>query len=70
MHGDLTAMGQVAACAFKAIVHIPDGEHEVEFEEHEPHDDAREAATRDHHIRSAYIHVMACGSGMSSFDSR
>jgi hypothetical protein len=45
--------------ASKAIVHIPDGEHEVEFEEHEHHDDAREAATRDHNIRSAYINVMA-----------
>ncbi|MFM0736410.1 CDF family Co(II)/Ni(II) efflux transporter DmeF [Paraburkholderia xenovorans] len=45
--------------AFKAIVRMPDGEHEVEFEEHEHHDDAREAATRDHNIRSAYVHVMA-----------
>jgi cation diffusion facilitator family transporter len=45
--------------AFKAIVRMPDGEHEVEFEEHEHHDDAHEAATRDHNIRSAYIHVMA-----------
>jgi cation diffusion facilitator family transporter len=33
--------------------------HEVEFEEHEHHDDAHEAATRDHNIRAAYIHVMA-----------
>ncbi|WNC93138.1 CDF family Co(II)/Ni(II) efflux transporter DmeF [Paraburkholderia sp. FT54] len=45
--------------AFKAIVRMPDGEHEVEFEEHDHHDDAHEAATRDHNIRSAYIHVMA-----------
>ena len=45
--------------AFKAIVRMPDGAHEVEFEEHEHHDDAHEAATRDHNIRSAYIHVMA-----------
>ncbi|MGH8777873.1 CDF family Co(II)/Ni(II) efflux transporter DmeF [Paraburkholderia sp.] len=45
---------------FKVIVRLPDGEHEVEFEEHEhSHDDAHEAATRDHNIRSAYIHVMA-----------
>ena len=45
--------------AFKAIVRMADGEHEVEFEEHERHDEAHEAATRDHNIRSAYIHVMA-----------
>ncbi|MFL9914775.1 CDF family Co(II)/Ni(II) efflux transporter DmeF [Paraburkholderia fungorum] len=45
--------------AFKAIVRMPEGEHEVEFEEHEHNDDAHEAATRDHNIRSAYIHVMA-----------
>ena len=45
--------------AFKAIVRMPDGKHEVEFEEHEHGHDAHEAATRDHNIRSAYIHVMA-----------
>ncbi|MBB5443115.1 MULTISPECIES: CDF family Co(II)/Ni(II) efflux transporter DmeF [unclassified Paraburkholderia] len=46
--------------AFKAIVRLSDGEHEVEFEEHEhDHDVVREAAVRDHNIRSAYIHVMA-----------
>ncbi|MFM0329496.1 CDF family Co(II)/Ni(II) efflux transporter DmeF [Paraburkholderia strydomiana] len=45
--------------AFKAIVQMPDGEHEVEFEEHEHHDGAHEAATRDHNIRSAYVHVIA-----------
>jgi cation diffusion facilitator family transporter len=45
--------------AFKAIVRMVDGEHGVEFEEHEHHDDAHDAATRDHNIRSAYIHVMA-----------
>ena len=45
--------------AFKAVVRMPDGEHEVEFEEHEHHDDAHDAANRDHNIRSAYIHVMA-----------
>jgi cation diffusion facilitator family transporter len=45
--------------AFKAIVRMPDGEHEVEFEEHEHGHDAHEVATRDHNIRSAYIHVMA-----------
>jgi cation diffusion facilitator family transporter len=45
--------------AFKAIVRMPGGEHEVEFEEHEHGHVARDAATRDHNIRSAYIHVMA-----------
>jgi hypothetical protein len=45
--------------AFKAIVRMPGGEHEVEFEEHEHHDDAHEATTRDHNIRSADIRVMA-----------
>jgi len=45
--------------AFKAIVRMPDGEHEVEFEEHEHGNDTHDSATRDHNIRSAYIHVMA-----------
>ncbi|MEM5310899.1 CDF family Co(II)/Ni(II) efflux transporter DmeF [Paraburkholderia sp. JHI869] len=46
--------------AFRAVVRLPDGEHEVEFEEHEHvHDDAQAAANRDHNIRSAYIHVIA-----------
>jgi cation diffusion facilitator family transporter len=46
--------------AFKAIVCLPDGEHPIEFEEHEhDHDDAHAVATRDHNIRSAYIHVIA-----------
>jgi len=46
--------------AFRAVVHLPDGEHPVEFEEHEhDHDDAQAAASRDHNIRSAYIHVIA-----------
>ncbi|CAB3796038.1 Zinc transporter ZitB [Paraburkholderia ultramafica] len=46
--------------AFKAIVRLEDGEHEVEFEEHEHgHGDVDEAATRDHNIRSAYVHVIA-----------
>jgi cation diffusion facilitator family transporter len=44
--------------AFKAVVQLPEGEHALEFEEHE-HDDVHEAAVRDHNIRSAYIHVMA-----------
>jgi cation diffusion facilitator family transporter len=45
--------------AFKAIVRMSDGDHEVEFEEHEHSRDVHEAATRDHNIRSAYVHVMA-----------
>lgn len=45
--------------AFKAIVRMQDGEHEVEFAEHEHGHEADDAATRDHNIRSAYIHVMA-----------
>ncbi|REG48739.1 cation diffusion facilitator family transporter [Paraburkholderia sp. BL6669N2] len=45
--------------SFTAIVRMPDGEFGVEFEEHEHHDDADEAATRDHNIGAAYIHVMA-----------
>ncbi len=46
--------------AFKAVVRLPDGEHQVEFEEHgHDHDDAQAAAHRDHNIRSAYIHVIA-----------
>lgn len=44
--------------AFKAIVRLPDGEHPIEFEEHD-HDDVDAAAARDHNIRSAYIHVIA-----------
>jgi cation diffusion facilitator family transporter len=45
--------------AFTAIVRLPDGEHAVEFEEHGHGHDTHDAATRDHNIRSAYIHVMA-----------
>ncbi len=46
--------------AFRAVVRLPDGEHQVEFEEHEhDHDDAQAAANRDHDIRSAYIYVIA-----------
>jgi cation diffusion facilitator family transporter len=46
--------------AFKAVVRLLDGEHEVAFEEHEhAHEDVSAAATRDHNIRSAYIHVIA-----------
>jgi len=45
--------------AFKAIVRMPDGEYEVEFEEHDHHEDVDQAASRDHNIRSTYIHVIA-----------
>lgn len=45
--------------AFKVMVRLPDGEHEIEFEEHEHGHDANDAANRDHNIRSAYIHVIA-----------
>ncbi|BCG03539.1 cation transporter (plasmid) [Paraburkholderia sp. PGU19] len=46
--------------AFRAVVRLPEGDHQVEFEEHEhDHDDAQAAANRDHNIRSAYIHVIA-----------
>lgn len=46
--------------AFRAIVRLPDGEHQIEFEEHEhDHDDAQASVHRDHNIRSAYIHVIA-----------
>jgi cation diffusion facilitator family transporter len=49
--------------AFKALVRLADGEHEVVFEEH-AHDHHEEtgpasAALRDNSIRSAYIHVIA-----------
>ncbi|PLZ02569.1 cation transporter [Burkholderia sp. WAC0059] len=43
---------------FKAIVLLDGNEHEFEFEEHEHHG-PHDAATRDHNIRSAYLHVMA-----------
>ncbi|WP_028206236.1 CDF family Co(II)/Ni(II) efflux transporter DmeF [Paraburkholderia nodosa] len=46
--------------AFWATVSLPDGEHSIEFEEHDhSHGDAHAAANRDHNIRSAYIHVIA-----------
>jgi cation diffusion facilitator family transporter len=47
--------------AFDAIVRMNDREHALTFEEHE-HEGAHSAsaaATRDHNIRSAYIHVIA-----------
>jgi cation diffusion facilitator family transporter len=49
--------------AFKALVRLADGEHEVEFEEpahdHPEEEAPANAALRDNSIRSAYIHVIA-----------
>jgi cation diffusion facilitator family transporter len=49
--------------AFRAVVRLADGEHEVVFEEHahDPHEEAGPAiaALRDNSIRSAYVHVIA-----------
>ena len=48
---------------FKVLLHLPDGRHEVAFEEHshehEAHADRASSAHRDNNIRSAYIHVIA-----------
>ena len=43
--------------AFTAIISLPDGEHQVVFEEHGEHEHGVD--TRDHNIRAAYIHVIA-----------
>jgi cation diffusion facilitator family transporter len=49
--------------AFKVVVRLTGGEHEVEFEEHaHQHSErvgASSAALRDNSIRSAYVHVVA-----------
>jgi cation diffusion facilitator family transporter len=49
--------------AFRAVVRLVDGEHEVIFDEHahNPHEEAgpASAALRDNSIRSAYVHVLA-----------
>lgn len=45
--------------AFKAVVTLPDGEHSVQFEEHEHGHDAHGVDTRDHNMRAAYMHVIA-----------
>jgi cation diffusion facilitator family transporter len=49
--------------AFRAVVRLADGEHQVVFEDHahEPHEEVgpASAALRDNSIRSAYIHVVA-----------
>jgi hypothetical protein len=52
--------------ALKVIVWMLDGEPEVVFEEHVHHDDAHDAATRDHNIRSAYIHVIEVGANTAA----
>ncbi|MGA2343786.1 MAG: CDF family Co(II)/Ni(II) efflux transporter DmeF [Steroidobacteraceae bacterium] len=45
--------------AFKALVTLPSGEHDVEFEEHGHPDHEQGIGARDHNIRAAYVHVMA-----------
>jgi len=49
--------------AFKALVRLADGEHDVVFEEHahehHEHEGPASAALRDNSIRSAYVHVIA-----------
>jgi cation diffusion facilitator family transporter len=45
---------------FRAAVQLPEGEYEVEFEGHRhDQDEAHTGATRDHNIRSTYVHVIA-----------
>jgi cation diffusion facilitator family transporter len=44
--------------AFRAILNVGHERHTVDFEEHD-HTHVNVAATRDHNIRAAYIHVMA-----------
>ena len=43
--------------AFKAIISLPDGDHSVEFEEHD-HAENQGVDGRDHNMRAAYFHVM------------
>lgn len=45
--------------SFKAIVGLPDGDHTIEFEEHEDHHEADGATHRDHNIPSAFVHMIA-----------
>jgi cation diffusion facilitator family transporter len=45
--------------AFKALVDLPAGKYDVEFEEHGHHDHEQGVDTRDHNIRAAYVHVIA-----------
>lgn len=43
---------------FTAVVHLPDGEHTVVFEEH-GHEDEHHVDHHDHNMRAAFIHVIA-----------
>ena len=49
--------------AFKALVRLPEGQHEVLFEEHDANSrdepGPASAAVRDNSLRSAYVHVVA-----------
>jgi cation diffusion facilitator family transporter len=45
--------------AFKAVLTLPSGAHDVEFAEHGHEDYGHGVDARDHNIRAAYIHVMA-----------
>lgn len=54
-----TAAARLRGTAVKLAARVPDGEHEVEFEEHEHSHSAHDEAAQDHNIRSAYVHVMA-----------
>ncbi|MCA8297789.1 CDF family Co(II)/Ni(II) efflux transporter DmeF [Burkholderia sp. AU30198] len=45
--------------AFDAIVTLNGIEHALTFVEHDHHEGAHAATTRDHNIRSAYVHVIA-----------
>ena len=43
---------------FKVILALPEGEYNVEFQEH-GHGDAHHVDSRDHNMRAAYVHVIA-----------
>lgn len=45
--------------AFEAVVSLPSGTHDIEFEEHDHDVHAKGVDARDHNIRAAYIHVIA-----------
>jgi cation diffusion facilitator family transporter len=45
--------------AFKALLTLPSGAHDVEYAEHGHEDFGHGVDARDHNIRAAYIHVMA-----------
>jgi cation diffusion facilitator family transporter len=44
---------------FEVLVNLPDGEHKVEFAEHDHGSDGHDIDARDHNLRAAYIHVVA-----------